>query len=99
MKYLFTVDGKQVYRNVDLGGVCLYTAVEDDQKLLQMTRKIRKLRDEYRNGDFEINIQKKKYVPIGADIFNVSLDNEEIQACGKYAIALHYLQSVPCKAH
>ena len=75
---------------VDLGDVCLYTLQFADDQVIMASDKgdleymTRKLQEEYKRWGLEINTLKTKYLPIGAELSNIQLDNEEIESCKEY---------------
>lgn len=76
---------------IDIGDTCLYTLQFADDQVIMANDKddleymARKLREEYKQWGLEINLRKTKYLPIGAELTNIQLENEEIEACSEYA--------------
>ena len=75
---------------VDLDGVCLYTLqFADDQVIIANDKEdleymARRLQEEYRKWGLEINTQKTKYLPIGAESLNLELEIGKIKTCEEY---------------
>ena len=75
---------------INLGDTCLYTLQFADDQVLMANDKddleymTRKLQEEYQRWGLEINTGKTKYLPIGAELSSVHLENEEIEACNDY---------------
>ena len=44
----------------------------------------KKLQEEYKLWGLEINTQKTKYLPIGAEPSNIKIGTDEIEACDRY---------------
>lgn len=75
---------------VYIGDTCLYTLqFADDQVIIANDKDdieymARKLKEEYKQWGLEINTQKTKYLPIGAELSNIKIDTDEIEACSNY---------------
>ncbi|XP_072392123.1 uncharacterized protein [Diabrotica undecimpunctata] len=76
---------------IDLGEVCLYTLqFADDQVIIandkgDLEYMARKLKEEYDQWGLEINVEKTKYLPIGGELSNIELENnEQITSCSEY---------------
>lgn len=76
---------------IDIGDTCLYTLqFADDQVIIandkdDLQYMARKLQEEYNNWGLEINTQKTKYLPIGAEPSSIQLDIDEVASCNAYS--------------
>ncbi|XP_044744708.1 uncharacterized protein LOC123306668 [Coccinella septempunctata] len=75
---------------IDLGEMCLYTLQFADDQVIIANDKDDIESENYKKGyqrwGLEISIQKTKYLPIGTNLSNVQLENDEaIEACDEYS--------------
>ena len=75
---------------VYVGDTCVYTLQFADDQIIIANDKddieymTKKLQEEYKLWGLEINTQKTKYLPIGAEPSNIKIGTDEIEACDRY---------------